>query len=158
MPWWSWDHPRMCGEHSLRVVELLSCSGSSPHVRGARHLRPRGRRCPGIIPACAGSTGFKSLERRNERDHPRMCGEHVAAVSAITSFVGSSPHVRGALLATMTSDSQLGIIPACAGSTMRGRTHHRTRRDHPRMCGEHLKGKLEAERSEGSSPHVRGAR
>ena len=34
----SWDHPRMCGEHFLNVVDMASATGSSPHVRGAREF------------------------------------------------------------------------------------------------------------------------
>ena len=51
-----------------------------------------------------------------------------------------------------------GIIPACAGSTTGspGRAH--SRRDHPRMCGEHTKELAIGECTVGSSPHVRGAR
>ena len=35
----AWDHPRMCGEHWSRWMTRRCCSGSSPHVRGARNAR-----------------------------------------------------------------------------------------------------------------------
>ena len=35
----TWDHPRMCGEHSLSTRTSRIGAGSSPHVRGARYLR-----------------------------------------------------------------------------------------------------------------------
>ena len=31
----AWDHPRMCGEHAVKLVTVSMYSGSSPHVRGA---------------------------------------------------------------------------------------------------------------------------
>ena len=112
-----WDHPRMCGEHTARQPFTRSLSGSSPHVRGALDdylSRFDGR---GIIPACAGSTSRNRGRQRRAGDHPRMCGEHLAEVGRVAfahgiipacagstsqessffnSFMGSSPHVRGA--------------------------------------------------------------
>ena len=51
-----WDHPRMCGEHSLSTVFRGVQVGSSPHVRGARLGQVGAEVAAGIIPACAGST------------------------------------------------------------------------------------------------------
>ena len=166
------------------TTNFASCQtiprGSSPHARGAQnhvgdwkhsirdHPRMRGEHASvvivavfgkGIIPACAGSTGLSSTARTRltgssphargarrenggfaqcDRNHPRMRGEHSLASR------------RGA--------ARVGIIPACAGSTihahygMGGRwgssphargalgsreRHHACSRDHPRMRGEH---------------------
>ena len=92
------------------------------------------------------------------RDHPRMCGEHGTPFSSSLSLMGSSPHVRGARRDMDPVQPAAGIIPACAGSTTGspGRAH--SRRDHPRMCGEHTKELAIGECTVGSSPHVRGAR
>ena len=75
------DHPRMCGEHMPVRMTVKPFEGSSPHVRGA--LSGRCGRCRpiGIIPACAGSTPTSKPIACNERDHPRMCGEHGAVSS-----------------------------------------------------------------------------
>ena len=92
------DHPRMCGEHPPKPRILLRTQGSSPHVRGARwrasHLDYR----QGIIPACAGSTSVHRRVHCCDRDHPRMCGEHVGYHFSPAVSLGSSPHVRGARL------------------------------------------------------------
>ena len=50
------DHPRVCGEHSTLTVMDFEISGSSPRMRGARHIEPDARIAVGIIPAYAGST------------------------------------------------------------------------------------------------------
>ena len=132
------DHPRMCGEHVRRqsVRQLLT----------------------GIIPACAGSTQTHRLHDQPRRDHPRMCGEHGTPFSSSLSLMGSSPHVRGARRDMDPVQPAAGIIPACAGSTTGspGRAH--SRRDHPRMCGEHISTVGCHDVKAGSSPHVRGAR
>ena len=132
-----WDHPRMCGEHISRNMTSLLTWGSSPHVRGARRLRRLCDPQQGIIPACAGST-MSSMARFNAmRDHPRMCGEHIYAIPQLPEALGSSPHVRGALTWCRSIRCQLGIIPACAGSTRYTTLMFDADRDHPRMCGEH---------------------
>ena len=70
------DHPRMCGEHFIRLAYCNAFSGSSPHVRGAHDVLRLSAVNPGITPACAGSTKNDSVNYFLHRDHPRMCGEH----------------------------------------------------------------------------------
>ena len=87
-----------------------------------------------------------------------MCGEHIDCIVRIIFVMGSSPHVRGALSEPTINQDDAGIIPACAGSTGRTWLSDGRRRDHPRMCGEHMPFRLLALLEPGSSPHVRGAR
>ena len=156
--WPSWDHPRMCGEHWVFRFCLDGEPGSSPHVRGALYVNGSLMPILGIIPACAGSTDNGFHYSTLPGDHPRMCGEHFNAVRSATSPQGSSPHVRGAPHHINHGATQLGIIPACAGSTWLCGTCPDADRDHPRMCGEHVLWSRPATSAEGSSPHVRGAR
>ncbi len=86
-----------------------------------------------------------------------MCGEHVGALKRAIGEEGSSPHVRGAPQAGAEVVLANGIIPACAGSTRGPTPSVPSRRDHPRMCGEHTYSNIEQSWIEGSSPHVRGA-
>ena len=71
--------------------------------------------------------------------------------------LGSSPHARGAPAVVGVDERDVGIIPACAGSTElhAGRRHRAG--DHPRMRGEHAPDNASATCSRGSSPHARGA-
>ena len=151
------DHPRMCGEHPHMPRNKSSSEGSSPHVRGARVPSVMSRVRHGIIPACAGSTSSGHVLERTYRDHPRMCGEHPFQDLRVMTAVGSSPHVRGARYQSVRLVTELGIIPACAGSTPAKTLSSAQRGDHPRMCGEHILAVSSAEALEGSSPHVRGA-
>ena len=132
-----WDHPRMCGEHYFGDTLDSAVWGSSPHVRGARFSSVVLWDLAGIIPACAGSTTCVSWREYWPRDHPRMCGEHFHAVEQDGAERGSSPHVRGAHNLTVDSVQNIGIIPACAGSTFHWFAVRSALRDHPRMCGEH---------------------
>ena len=47
-----------------------------------------------------------------------MCGEHFSVVSMMSIDLGSSPHVRGAHQVQGEHLTTVGIIPACAGSTI----------------------------------------
>ena len=86
-----------------------------------------------------------------------MCGEHPCGLQMARILSGSSPHVRGALLPYAGHVLVVGIIPACAGSTVyKGEFLYKVR-DHPRMCGEHSSRASSSAFSAGSSPHVRGA-
>ena len=151
------DHPRMCGEHLVAMALSATWPGSSPHVRGAPAEHPVRCSYSGIIPACAGSTVHRFEPHVHEWDHPRMCGEHDASEAEEPSSLGSSPHVRGAPDLSRRTVALPRIIPACAGSTRPDRRPRGARRDHPRMCGEHLCSQCNASFMTGSSPHVRGA-
>ena len=86
-----------------------------------------------------------------------MCGEHVDPAIDFSWILGSSPHVRGALIVASHSHRGRGIIPACAGSTATINAIGVLIGDHPRMCGEHEIKDADIVSDLGSSPHVRGA-
>ena len=70
------DHPRVCGEHSVRLVPCNRPPGSSPRMRGALLVAALELAVVGIIPAYAGSTIKASPSKISRWDHPRVCGEH----------------------------------------------------------------------------------
>ena len=113
------DHPRLRGEHRDVVAVKVLCSGSSPLARGAP-ARAAGHGAEHrIIPACAGSTRSTREARSAPRDHPRLRGEHSAALDPPYWKTGSSPLARGAHVLARPHGQPAGIIPACAGSTCR---------------------------------------
>ena len=171
------DHPRIRGEHcTFHASNALAC-GSSPHTRGAR--RPSGRRhghrgssphtrgaqdtaiidqrSARIIPAYAGSTHCPMSGPTEDRDHPRIRGEHDVRPGDLVCLVGSSPHTRGALQSRGAFPLAVRIIPAYAGSTARRAAGGRARSDHPRIRGEHGERRAGDRAHAGSSPHTRGA-
>ena len=110
----------------------------------------------GIIPAHAGNTFPRRAPRPSRRDHPRACGEHVAVARIHVIPSGSSPRMRGTLMAGSIGGLATGIIPAHAGNTAITSCRYTRWRDHPRACGEH--GVLKSTDSPlvGSSPRMRG--
>ena len=134
-----------------------AAAGSSPHTRGAQHVQQPAHSGTGIIPAYAGSTPSNSADSRWPRDHPRIRGEHAAALREIFSRHGSSPHTRGALAVQIGVDLLERIIPAYAGSTGSNPPQLHWRQDHPRIRGEHVQMNRAIADGSGSSPHTRGA-
>jgi len=63
---------------STRPCRTTSCPsrGSAPRARGARPVRRRPLVQGGISPACAGSTRKAYDKAQDERDQPRVRGEH----------------------------------------------------------------------------------
>ena len=151
------DHPRVRGEHPVPGRDDRRSHGSSPRARGALlHFDPLTSPM-GIIPACAGSTARWSPSSATSGDHPRVRGEHSPSSRCRVTLGGSSPRARGAPGRGVRGRRDLGIIPACAGSTHRGCGRGAPRWDHPRVRGEHPAADLEYVNSPGSSPRARGA-
>ena len=111
------DHPRVCGEHTSAGTAKVTVKGSSPRVRGTPAIASGLSLGMGIIPACAGNTWMVPIILCPERDHPRVCGEHLAAYGADHKAKGSSPRVRGTPAGGPSPSPPSGIIPACAGNT-----------------------------------------
>ena len=111
------DHPRVCGEHTTEPACGRWSTGSSPRMRGTPkwmvlHVLPYG-----IIPAYAGNTPAQERPTSLQRDHPRVCGEHVVERRSRRGFKGSSPRMRGTLAICRNTIATTGIIPAYAGNT-----------------------------------------
>ena len=110
-----------------------------------------------IIPAYAGSTIGRRSGPGTRLDHPRIRGEHAAHGGLEYRVDGSSPHTRGARSRPEPGRSPHGIIPAYAGSTIKGLWDGIKSGDHPRIRGEHMASVRHSSSVSGSSPHTRGA-
>ncbi len=111
------DHPRICGEHLVSALALNGNAGSSPHMRGTQETPNEQRNTTRIIPAYAGNTCIVFWCVLYCRDHPRICGEHIAGLFFICQSPGSSPHMRGTLIFRRRLVTNHRIIPAYAGNT-----------------------------------------
>ena len=87
-----------------------------------------------------------------------MCGDHGYGIQKSITMMGSPPHVRGPLLIAKHFKRRGGITPACAGTTISNLCSCIVHRDHPRMCGDHVKTFYRVQVGAGSPPHVRGPR
>ena len=149
-------HPRVCGENLNAKSSLTAGEGSSPRVRGKHPPLPVHRRPHRLIPACAGKTLRCGSERSNPRAHPRVCGENWPTRGTTLGGRGSSPRVRGKRWRRPWGPRIRGLIPACAGKTVR-RWWWRSRCGaHPRACGENESTQNCVPCLKGSSPRVRG--
>ncbi len=131
-------HPRMRGEHPCVRPWCGHPEGSSPHARGAPFVATPDKVSGGA--------------------HPRMRGEHFRFSQSVHVVPGSSPHARGAPGLSHRAGVELGLIPACAGSTSSLSGSRWCWWAHPRMRGEHSLDQLAVMVMRGSSPHARGAR
>ena len=113
----TWDHPRMCGDHSVLQSSTVYPLGSPPHVRGPQLVFEGVKTEEGITPACAGTTKNLSMSPKTTWDHPRMCGDHGHLSRLRQHLQGSPPHVRGPHGGHSLIVADLGITPACAGTT-----------------------------------------
>ena len=149
-------HPRACGENASRSGRSSCASGSSPRVRGKPPWWARARGDARLIPARAGKTRRRGRRASGRWAHPRACGENRPFRPSAASLAGSSPRVRGKLLALAAPLGRGGLIPACAGKTLRCGSERSNLRAHPRVCGENHWAASHASAARGSSPRVRG--
>ena len=89
------DHPRVCGEKSIRFTHDELQQGSPPRVRGKVGNRGTGGLKVRITPACAGKRHTASGALCLGRDHPRVCGEKLLLLQPLFPCAGSPPRVRG---------------------------------------------------------------
>ena len=150
------DHPRVCGEQLMASRLQRPIPGSSPRVRGTGGCYRRRGNTGGIIPACAGNRRRVLRQRSAPRDHPRVCGEQNFTELLSSFLTGSSPRVRGTARKSSLLSFPYGIIPACAGNSLKSILTCLMMRDHPRVCGEQFEAFEPEVSQKGSSPRVRG--
>jgi len=143
-----------------KLTNLLRYFGSSPRVRGTYPWGKKRSDDSRFIPACAGNMSAPAIPAAiivaNASVHPRVCGEHVAAVNMAINAIGSSPRVRGTFYSIDLKHRNTRFIPACAGNIQFGKGKGWVYPVHPRVCGEHRSGFPAMESPCGSSPRVRG--
>ena len=133
------DHPRVCGEKSVCIIELWQQAGSPPRVRGKEN-KDRCDFCrTRITPACAGKRSPLWPALLYWQDHPRVCGEKCLSRVPGLQVIGSPPRVRGKVTVSSGSVQVTRITPACAGKSSPMLDNVPPSQDHPRVCGEKTK-------------------
>ena len=155
-PAWTRDHPRVCGEQSVRSRALNASKGSPPRVRGTVCDPVLLDLLRGITPACAGNRRAHVSPECALEDHPRVCGEQRQPRTLKRLNEGSPPRVRGTGIISAYQDKSRRITPACAGNRASYLSFPRSPEDHPRVCGEQTARYLHENSFEGSPPRVRG--
>ena len=130
------DHPRVCGEKLIALISTPSVVGSPPRMRGKASGVPPCSCSPGITPAYAGKRARGIQPQQGKQDHPRVCGEKMAADPAVSQTVGSPPRMRGKVADLLDKWDVSRITPAYAGKRNGISCPALSVRDHPRICGE----------------------
>ena len=112
-------HPRSRGDHFSKLTHCNFHVGSSPLARGPPPRNHHPQRRAGLIPARAGTTGYRHRQNRRNGAHPRSRGDHTLSYSIAKSRRGSSPLARGPHFWGGILGFDLGLIPARAGTTVR---------------------------------------
>ena len=71
------DHPHVCGEKLLVVIQLRVRLGSPPRVWGKVRCPLWTGICGTITPTCVGKSIELEQELLLDQDHPHVCGEKV---------------------------------------------------------------------------------
>ena len=111
------DHPRVCGEKKVMRGAKDKRMGSPPRMRGKACLLATGLHDLGITPAYAGKSKGVRMQRRNAKDHPRVCGEKFEEMEEKDPHLGSPPRMRGKGGAGAGVPGVSGITPAYAGKS-----------------------------------------
>ena len=150
------DHPRLCGDHTGGTRYYCPRPGSPPLMRGPRSNEDKVPCDSRITPAYAGTTVLARVLTTGNKDHPRLCGDHMYTTRYIRRREGSPPLMRGPPGAGITSGKRARITPAYAGTTLLTKGIYLHMKDHPRLCGDHLNYHFRFQKMEGSPPLMRG--
>ena len=110
-------HPRSRGENPSTLPRCIRRIGSSPLTRGKLPSRQPFQFSLRLIPAHAGKTTRRYLDRCGSAAHPRSRGENISATLISRPERGSSPLTRGKPICGAYRDGDDGLIPAHAGKT-----------------------------------------
>ncbi len=113
-------HPRACGEQLRQTLPRRFRNGSSPRVRGTDDRRLFAPAQGRFIPARAGNRCCAASAPVANTVHPRACGEQAWGGAARHYRPGSSPRVRGTVLAEIEDLRLQRFIPARAGNSPPG--------------------------------------
>ena len=151
-----WDHPRICGEKTGGEVIHFSPVGSPPHMRGKAVLPLSKLADMRITPAYAGKRRREDGVTFRLEDHPRICGEKIAAQPWAKRRLGSPPHMRGKAREARNIWRLRWITPAYAGKRHDELGRRLEGQDHPRVCGEKPSQRVRISRSSGITPAYAG--
>ena len=113
----SQDHPRIHGEHSNNDCPNGFSVGSPPHTRGTLSDGQKQAVVNRITPAYTGNTHSASALTTQNKDHPRIHGEHHRGALTLELKQGSPPHTRGTRVRLKSLIHNIRITPAYTGNT-----------------------------------------
>ena len=149
-------HPRIRGENRHRKMSLKLSKETSPHTRGKPDVSKLDWDEFRNIPAYAGKTAERNIQRATSKKHPRIRGENLRIIVENGEPWETSPHTRGKRTPRIHTSPRFGNIPAYAGKTRSELHDQRRARKHPRIRGENLVDDSWRIMGGETSPHTRG--
>ncbi len=138
----NWDHPRVCGEKSARILKRRTEKRDHPpRVRGKAEVRHE--------------------RDQRTRDHPRVCGEKALSSFSSPEKLGITPAASagGKVQPDAVGCRPPRITPAYAGKRMLyARAARRDRGSHPRMRGIRQRSRHRLHLANGITPADAGKR
>ena len=152
----SQDHPRGCGDKSVKPNISAYPQGSPPRMRGQELFVSELINRRGITPADAGTSCNSRPSKRSGKDHPRGCGDKLPETIGDAIATRSPPRMRGQVGNAVQRIDHDRITPADAGTRSQCPPEWPDRWDHPRGCGD--KGPVLCINGggSGSPPRMRG--
>ena len=111
------DHPRLRGNHQNPLPTSCWMAGSPPLTREPRLTGKVKNLCDRITPAYAGTTKMKVAKIGNQKDHPRLRGNHRFLLIHSFPVIGSPPLTREPRPVLNLNVACFRITPAYAGTT-----------------------------------------
>ena len=133
------DHPRIRGEHHVVPDVRERDEGIIPAYAGSTYgAASAACRWPGSSPHTRGALREKREGEQDMRDHPRIRGEHLVAQPLGHESDGIIPAYAGSTASPSPCGlDRMGSSPHTRGARRRPHPWRRSRRDHPRIRGEH---------------------
>ena len=148
--------PAYAGKSKRLAACAQTAEGSPPRMRGKVNGGIGRTEMFGITPAYAGKRTALQRQQSQSWDHPRVCGEKVTLVRLSASVQGSPPRMRGKDCHAAGCLPGGRITPAYAGKRRAAVCRGGERWDHPRVCGEKSRAKMELSRNQGITPAYAG--
>ncbi len=142
LPFWnpSAVYPRWRGEHSVIWFSHSVVPGLSPLARGTQFCPHGAIYFLRFIPAGAGNTLKRHIQKIETPVYPRWRGEHREVKAKHARMPGLSPLARGTLQHIRWFLARVRFIPAGAGNTRALADTQQAQTVYPRWRGEHTAG------------------
>ncbi len=129
------EHPRVGGEHRVKLDQPRRQRGAPPRWRGGLGRALESRRRYRNTPAMAGRTSTAPTRHPAPPEHPCDGGEDAGRCDDDLCDLGTPPRWRGGLAPTMAEAELMRNTPRWRGGRGVGRARRNARRNTPAMAG-----------------------
>ena len=150
--------PRVCGDYLALRLSLFPTVDTTPRVRGLPYPLSFCSFSLRYNPACAGTTEGPYAGYFSREIQPRVCGDYLVAMVALSDTDDTTPRVRGLLSFSRLCSFSHRYNPACAGTTPSAFLIIEPLSIQPRVCGDYRYVDFRYIDNLDTTPRVRGLR